>query len=162
MTLLAIAASLLHLKHPTRRLVLFDTTANPLHRAELELPAWGIEGDLLRGTAARRLPEPEPAPAELLATGYPPFLIVVRRYPREPIAHEQPVAFLNVTSETYPANLLALDVFFSRLARGGVLAVEGERLAGKGDDAIAVYLREQNVALSFTSVGRDFRIGTKP
>ena len=33
------------------------------------------------------------------------------RYPREPIATETPIAFLGLTSETYPANRWAIAAF---------------------------------------------------
>jgi hypothetical protein len=158
-TLLALAASLLHLNHTDRRLVLFDSTASPLNRAETDLAPWGTEHDLLRQPPARQPPVPEAPPAELLSIGYPAERIAVRRYPREPIAYAAPVALLCVTSETYDANRKAFDVFYSRLSRGGILAVED--IPGGHKGALAQLLGATAGSLNFTQAAPNVRTAIK-
>jgi hypothetical protein len=159
-TLLALAASLLHLNHTNRRLVLFDSTASPLNRAETDLAPWGTEHDLLRNPPARNPPVPEAPPAELLSIGYPAERIAVRRYPREPIAHAARVALLCITSETYDANRKAFDIFYSRLSRGGILAVED--IPGGPKDALAQLLGATAGSLSFTQAAPNVRTAIRP
>lgn len=159
-TLLALAASLLHLNHTDRRLVLFDSTASPLNRAETVLAPWGTEHDLLRRPPARKPPVPEAPPAELLSIGYPAELIAVRRYPSEPIAHAAPVALLCITSETYDANRKAFDVFYSRLSRGGILAVED--IPGGHKGPLGQLLGATAGLLNFTQAAPNVRTAIKP
>ncbi len=161
--LIVLAESLLHLNVPVRQLVLFDSTADPLHRAEIDLRPWGMEQDLLSNRHLQRPApkEPEPPPAELIATGYPRERITVLRYPREPITYDSPVAFLQITSETYPANRKALDVLFSRLSHGGVIAVEDIHPFDDGSDLISRFQRDTGIALSFTQVTANFRTAIK-
>jgi len=159
-TLLALAASLLHLHHTDRGLVLFDSTASPLNRAETDLTPWGTEHDLLRKPPARKPPVPEPPPAELLSIGYPAERIAVHRYPREPIAHSAPLALLCVTSETYDANSKAFAVFYSQLSRGGILAVED--IPGGHKDALSQLLGATADSLNFTQAAPNVRTAAKP
>jgi hypothetical protein len=159
-TLLALAASLLHLTHTDRRLMLFDSTASPLNRAETDLAPWGTEHDLLRKPPARKPAVPEAPPAELLSIGYPAERIAVCRYPREPIAHAAPVALLCITSETYDANRKALEVFYSRLSRCGILAVED--IPGGHKDALAQLLGATAGSLNFTQAAPNVRTAVKP
>jgi hypothetical protein len=162
-TLLALASCLLSLKNYERQLVLFDSTADPLHRAETDLEPWGAEYDLLGNPPGRKPPLPEPVPAELLSSGYPRERISIRRYPREPIAQTAPVAFLNITSETYDANRKALNIFFSRLSRTGMVAVEDVTpTRGDGYDTIAKFLRATGHTLWFTQVAPNFWMAIKP
>src|SRR5262245_57683192 len=66
-----------------RQLVLFDSSADPLHRGETELELWGTARDLIAGTPAwSRSRQVEPLPDALTETGYPADRIAVRRYPR--------------------------------------------------------------------------------
>jgi hypothetical protein len=159
-TLLALAASLLHLNHTDRLLELFDSSASPLNRAETDLAPWGTEHDLLRKPPARKPPLPEAPPAELLSIGYPAERVTVRRYPREPIAHAAPMALLCITSETYDANREAFDVFYSRLSRGGILAVED--IPGGHKDALAQLLGATAGLLNFTQAAPNVRTAVKP
>jgi hypothetical protein len=159
-TLLALGASLLHLNRTDRRLVLFDSTASPLNRAETNLASWGTEHDLLHKPPARKPPVPEAPPAELLSIGYPAERIAVRRYPREPIAHAAAVALLCITSETYDANRKAFDVFYSQLSRGGILAVED--IPGGHKDALAQLLGATAGSLNFIQAAPNVRTAVKP
>src|SRR5262245_30523280 len=140
------------------RLVLFDASADPLHRAETELELWGTARDLIADVPDARPHKPEPPPAELAATFYPSDRIVVRRYPREPIAQSEPVAFLGLTSETYPANQQAIATFLPKVSPRGVIAVEGNRSA----DAVAQFLARSGVNLLFMQVTADYRVAVRP
>ena len=98
--LAAIAAASVQCGDTSRRLVLFNSSADPLHRAETELELWGVEWDLIANTRVMpRSHKVEPPPLELAATSYPADKIAIRRYPRDPIAQSEPVAFLGLTSE---------------------------------------------------------------
>src|SRR5262245_12835580 len=157
-TLAAIAAASMSCGETNRRLVLFDASADPLHRAETELELWGTARDLIADVPDARPHKPEPPPAELAATGYPSDRIVVRRYPREPIAQSEPVAFLGLTSETYPANQQAIATFLPKVSPRGVIAVEGNRSA----DAVAQFLARSGVNLLFMQVTADYRVAVRP
>jgi hypothetical protein len=157
--LAAIAGAFACCRDTSRRLVLFDSSASPLHRAETELELWGTERDLIAGAPARpRTNRPEPPPAELAATGYPVENIAVRRYPREPIAQTEPVAFLGLTAESYPANREAIATFLPKVSQGGVIAVAGNRT----HDAVAEFLARARLHLLFVQVAADYRIAVKP
>lgn len=145
-----------------RQLILFDTTADPTHRAELEFALWGTGRDLLAGRQAgsRAQIRSEPPPADLVATGYPAANFSIRRYPREEIAGCGQLAFLGLTSQTYPANEEAAAIYFPLLSRGGVIAVEGP--LGSAADAVDRYLRREGIALLLVQVAPDFRLGIKP
>ena len=103
----------------------------------------------------------EPPPAVLVATGYPAANVSIRRYPREEIAGCGPLAFLGLTSQTYPANQEAIATYFPLLSRGGVIAVEGPLGSGAAD-AVDHYLRREGTALLLIQVAPDFRLGIKP
>jgi len=157
-TLAAIAAASTHCGETSRRLVLFDASADPLHRAETELELWGTARELIADVQVVRSHKPEPPPAELTATGYPPDRIVVRRYPREPITQSEPVAFLGLTSEAYPANQWAIATFLPKVSPGGVIAVEGN----SPRDAVAQFLAHAGLNLLFVQVAADYRVAVRP
>lgn len=158
-TLAAIGSAFARCRDTIRRLVLFDASAIPLHRAETELELWGTERDIIAGAPARsRSYRPEPPSAELAATGYPVEKIAVRRYPREPIAQTEPVAFLGLTAESYPANRKAIATFLPKVSHGGVIAVAGNRT----HDAVAEFLARERLHLLFMQVAADYRIAVKP
>src|SRR5262249_6371317 len=152
-----------HLGDKSRRLVLFDTTADPLHRPELKLELWGTDRDLLsptsRPTRSRML---EPTPPEIAATGYPGDKISVRRYPREDIAQSDPVAFLTITSHTYESHRTAIATFIPRLARGGIIAVERDPYDASGRDGVDDFLCNERLNLLLVPVEANYRIGVKP
>jgi hypothetical protein len=131
-----------------------------LNRAETDLAPWGAEHDLLHKQPTRKPPVPEAPPVELLSIGYPKERILVRRYPREPIAHAASVALLCITSETYDANRKAFDVFYSRLSRGGILAVED--IPGGQTDALAQLLGATLGSMNFTQAAPNVRTAVKP
>jgi hypothetical protein len=159
-TLATLAVALLRLGDTSRRLVLFDTTADPLHRAETELALWGTENDLISNSRwGPKICTGEPAPTELAATGYPIENIEIRRYPREPIAQSEPVAFLGLTAESYEANQEAIATFVPRVSRGGVIAVGG---VGTRPDVVDEYLAREGLHLFFVDVGEKYRLATKP
>jgi O-methyltransferase len=159
-TLRAIAAALLHFGQSTqRRLVILDTTADPLHRAETELAPWGVYLDLLSPPYPKpRHATSEPTPPEILSLGYPERLISVRRYPRDPIVQDDPVAFAGLLSETYESNRLAVAAILPRISRGGVIALEGKafpRMRG-GMEGL---LRELGQDLFLVPVDANYRMG---
>ena len=161
-TLVALATAFRHFGDVSRRLILFDTTADPLHRADTELELWGTDRDLLSASVSSpRRQKPEPAPPAITATGYPSENVSVSRYPREPIAPSGPVAFLGLTSETYESNRAAIASFFPLLCRGGVVAVEGDALDTTRLDAVGDFLRSKGISLFFVQVARNYRIGVK-
>ena len=158
-TLAAIAAALVQCGDTSRQLVLFDSSADPLHRAETELELWGTARDLIAGTPAwSRSRQVEPLPDALTETGYPADRIAVRRYPREPIAQAEPVAFLGLASESYPANRKAIATFLPKVSSGGVIGVEGNSRR----DAVAEFVVRDRVHLLFVQVAVDYRIAIKP
>ena len=162
-TLTVLALAFQHIGDASRQLVLFDTTADPTHRPEFEFALWGGGRDLIAGRQVGS-PAPissEPLPVELVATGYPAANVSIRRYPREEIAGCGPLAFLGLTSQTYPANQEAIATYFPLLSRGGVIAVEGPLGSGAAD-AVDHYLRREGIALLLIQVAPDFRLGIKP
>jgi len=161
-TLATLAMALRHQGDTGRQLILFDTTADPTHRAELEFALWGAGRDLLAGRQAgsRAQIRSEPPAADLVATGYPAANFSIWRYPREEIAGCGQLAFLGLTSQTYPANEEAAAIYFPLLSRGGVIAVEGP--LGSAADAVDRYLRREGIALLLVQVAPDFRLGIKP
>jgi O-methyltransferase len=160
-TLIALAASLLQLEQLGRRLVLFDTSVSPLHSVEFDLQPWGADYELLRNPPAARSRRPEPLLPELIASGYPTERIIVRRYPREPIAHDAPIAFLHITSEGYDANRKALEVFFSCLSPGGILAIEDIDPQDDGAVFVTKFLRRTGPTTSLYHASSNFRIFIK-
>jgi O-methyltransferase len=162
-TLVAMATAFVQIADMTRRLVLFDTSADPVRRPELEFELWGTDRDLLSTTRSwRKSQKVETAPPELMATGYPIEKFSIRRYPREPIAQLEPVAFLGLTSASYPSNRTAITTFFPRVASRGVVAVEPDPPERTGRNAVDVFLRDAGVNLLFLHVAPNYRVGIKP
>jgi hypothetical protein len=162
-SLTVLAAAFVQLADTSRRLVLFDTSADPLHRPELEFELWGTNRDPLSVTGGwRKSQELEPPPRELAATGYPVESFSISRYPREPIMQSEPVAFLGLTSASYPSNRIAIATFLPRVTSGGVIAVEPDPLERGGRDAVDEFLRKEDVKMLFLQVAPDYRVGIKP
>jgi hypothetical protein len=160
--LAALATMFLQFGDPSRRLILFDTTADPLHRAEIDLKPWGTAREPLSAPARIRADrKPEPPPTELIATGYPADNITVGRYPREPIVGDGEIAFLGLMSETYDANRSAVAAFFPRVSKGGVIAIQGKYLEAPGRGAFDEYLVREGLDLLLVPVAEDYRIGVK-
>jgi hypothetical protein len=158
-TLIVLGAALVQLGDTSRRLVLFDTTADPLHRAERELELWGSDRDLLAKPGRPKVDKPEPPPADIEVTGYPRDNIDIMRYPREPIACSRPIAFLGLTTASYDANRTAIATFLPHLARGGVVGVESDWQTKQ--DAVADYLARERTRLLLVNVAQNYRIGIK-
>jgi hypothetical protein len=162
-TLVVMATAFAQIGDTSRRLALFDTTADPLHRPEIEFELWGTDRDPLSSTSSpRRSQKPEPPPKELAATGYPVNKFSIRRYPREPITQTEPVAFLGLTSASYPSNRTTIATFLPRVISGGVIAVEPDPLERGGRDAVQEFLREEGVNMLFLHIAPDYRVGIKP
>jgi hypothetical protein len=163
-TLAVMAAAFAQIGDRSRDLVLFDTTADPLHRPELEFELWGTCRDPLSTTRGDwcRSQKPEPAPPKLIATGYPVEKISIRRYPREPITQSEPVAFLGLTSASYPSNRTAIATFFYRVTSGGVVAIEPDPLEKGGRNAVNEFLREEGISMLFLHVAPNCRVGVRP
>jgi len=162
-TLAVMAAAFAQIGDISRNLVLFDTTADPLHRPELEFELWGTYRDPLSTTGGDwcRSQKPEPAPAKLMATGYPVEKFSIRRYPREPITQSEPIAFLGLTSASYPSNRTAIATFFCRVTSGGVVAIEPDPLEKGGRNAVNEFLREEGVSMLFLHIAPNYRVGVK-
>jgi O-methyltransferase len=162
-TLVAMATTFVQIGDVSRRLVLFDTSADPVHRPEREFELWGTDRDPLSTTRSwRKSQKVEPAPPELLDTGYPAEKFSIRRYPREPITQIEPVAFLGLTSASYESNRTAIAVFFSQVASRGVVAVEPDPLERAGRNAVEAFLRDAGVNMLFLHVDANYRVGIKP
>jgi hypothetical protein len=161
-SLAMLATAFVHIGDTTRRLILFDTSADPTHRPEFEFELWGATHDLLCAThPLRRVQKQEPPPRELVDTGYPAANFAIRRYPRELIAQSAPVALLGVTSATYEANRMATAVFFPKLSAGGVIVVSSDPLERSGRSAADEFLRETGIHLLLLPVGAMYRVGVK-
>ena len=162
-TLVAMAAAFVQIGDTSRRLELFDTSADPAHRPELEFELWGTDRDLLSTTRSRRKSQKvETALPELVATGYPVEKFSIRRYPREPITQLEPVAFLGLTSASYQSNRTAIATFFPHVVSRGVVAVEPDPLEKAGRNAVDAFLRDAGVNTLFLQVAANYRIGIKP
>jgi hypothetical protein len=162
-SLVVIATAFAQIGDMSRRLALFDTSADPLHRPEIEFELWGTDRDPLSTQSSwRRLPTREPPPRELGDTGYPVEKFSIRRYPREPIAQTEPVAFLGLTSASYPSNRTTIAAFLPRVISGGVIAVEPDPLERGGRDAVQEFLRKEGVNMLFLHVAPDYRVGIRP
>jgi hypothetical protein len=161
--LAAMAAAFVQIGDTSRRLELFDTSADPVHRSELEFELWGTDRDLLSTTRTwRRSQKIEAAPPELVATGYPVEKFSIRRYPREPITQLEPVAFLGLTSASYQSNRMAIAKFFPHVVSRGVLAVEPDPLERAGRNAVDSFLRDTGVNILFLHVAANYHVGVKP
>jgi O-methyltransferase len=162
-TLVAMAAAFVQVGDTSRRLILFDTSADPVHRPELEFELWGTDRDLLSTTRSwHKSQKVEPAPQELIGTGYPVEKFSIRRYPREPITQIEPVAFLGLTSASYQSNRTAIATFFPQVVSRGVVAVEPDPLERAGRNAVDEFLRDTGVNILFLHVAANFRVGIKP
>jgi hypothetical protein len=163
-TLVVMAAAFAQIGDTSRDLVLFDTTADPLHRPELEFELWGTYRDPLSTTRNDwpRSQKRESAPPRLTATGYPAEKFSIRRYPRESIAQSEPIAFLGLTSASYPSNRTAIATFFCRVTSGGVVAIEPDPLEKGGRNAVNEFLREEGVSMLFLHVAPNYRVGIRP
>jgi hypothetical protein len=163
-TLAVMATAFAQIGDTSRNLVLFDTTADPLHRPELEFELWGTYRDPLSTTRSdwTRSQKREPAPPRLIATGYPVEKFSIRRYPREPITQSEPIAFLGLTSASYPSNRIAIATFFCRVTSGGVVAIEPDPLEKGGRNAVNEFLREEGVSMLFLHVAPNYRVGIRP
>jgi len=162
-TLVAMAAALVQIGDTSRRLVLFDTSADPVHRPELEFELWGTDRDPLSTTRSwRRSQKVETAPPELMATDYPTEKFSIRRYPRESITQLEPVAFLGLTSASYESNRTAIATFFPQIVSRGVVAVEPDPLERAGRSAVGSFLRDSGVNMLFLHVAANYHVGVKP
>jgi O-methyltransferase len=162
-TLVAMAIAFMQIGDTSRRLVLFDTSADPMHRPELEFELWGTDRDPLTTTSSwRKSQKVETAPPELVATGYPVEKFSVRRYPREPITQLEPVAFLGLTSASYQSNRTAIATFFPQVVSRGVVAVEPDPLERAGRNAVGAFLRDAGVNMLFLHVAANYHVGIKP
>jgi hypothetical protein len=161
-TLVAMAAAFMQIGDTSRHLVLFDTSADPTRRPELEFELWGTDRDRLSTTRCwRKSQKFETAPMELIATGYPIEKLSIRRYPREPIAQSEPVAFLGLTSGSYESNRTAIATFFSQVGRGGIVTVESDPLERRGRDAVDEFLRGAGVNMLFLHLAANYRVGIR-
>jgi O-methyltransferase len=172
-TLALAAAALSRLGNVRHRLVLFDVTANPMHRPETELPLWGSDRDYflapIEGAGGSRT-RARALPAELLATGYPAEKIEVARYPDDAIDLTRPIAYLNLTSETYEANRAAIRALIPRVSAGGVIAVEGNEELRPSQpgcvqhqlDAVKETLAQRGIELLFWQATDAYRMAVKP
>jgi len=162
-TLVAMAAAFVQIGDTSRRLVLFDTSADPVHRPEFEFELWGTDRDPLSTTRSwRKSQKIEAAPLELIGTGYPVEKFSIRRYPREPITQLEPVAFLGLTSASYQSNRTAIATFFPHVVSRGVVAVEPDPLERAGRNAVDAFLRDAGVNMLFLQVAANYRVGIKP
>lgn len=168
------ATALMILGDTSRRLVIFDVTADATHRPDAELTLWGSDwSDLIDervASHARKIDvPPTPLPKALVATGYPPDAFSVVRIPFEMIDLSRPIAFLSVTTETYEANRAAIRTLMPRVSMGGVIAVDGSAAlrpsqpgcVQHGIDAVAQYLMGSGTKLSFWQPVADFRLAVK-
>jgi hypothetical protein len=162
-TLVALATAFVQIGDTSRRLVLFDTSADPVHRPELEFELWGSDRDPLSTTrSVRKSQKVESAPPELMATGYPEERFSIRRYPREPIAQSEAVAFLGLTSASYQSNRTAIATFLPQVASRGVIAVEPDPLERAKRNAVDVFLRGVGVNMLFLQVAANYHVAVKP
>ena len=125
-TLAVIAATLARLGDTNRRLVLFDVSGVPAHRAETELTLWGTSHNWLTDGKAASARASRSLPKELFASGYPTAKIEVARYPVDEIDLTRPLCFLGLTTETYEANRAAIRALMPRVVAGGTIAVMGD------------------------------------
>jgi hypothetical protein len=161
--LVAMAAAFVQIGDTSRRLALFDTSADPVHRPELEFELWGTDRDPLSTTRSwRKSQKIETAPPELIGTGYPVEKLSIRRYPREPITQLEPVAFLGLTSASYQSNRTAIATFFRQVVSRGVVAVEPDPLERAGRNAVDAFLRDAGVNMLFLHVAANYQVGIKP
>jgi hypothetical protein len=157
------AIAFMQIGDTSRRLVLFDTSADPMHRPELEFELWGTDRDPLSTTRSwRKSQKIETAPPELIGTGYPVEKLSIRRYPREPITQLEPVAFLGLTSASYQSNRTAIATFFPQVVSRGVVAVEPDPLERAGRNAVGAFLRDAGVNMLFLHVAANYHVGIKP
>lgn len=161
-TLATVAAAACAMGETDRRLILFDTTGDPLHRPEPELTLWGSEIDVLAGARlAKKTAFVEPAPAPIADTGYPVKNISVRRYPREPIEHSTPIGLLFLQTDTFESNRTAIAAFVPHVVRGGIVAVERDPYNQSSRDAVDEYLAGAGLEIFFIPVDVNFRIGLR-
>jgi hypothetical protein len=161
--LVAMATAFVQIGDMSRRLVLFDTSADPVHRPELEFELWGTDRDPLSTMRSwRKSQKVETAPPELMATGYPVEKFSIKRYPREPITQLEPVAFLGLTSASYQSNRAAIATFFPQVVSRGVVAVEPDPLERTGRNAVHAFLRDAGVNMLFLHVAANYYVGIKP
>jgi len=162
-TLVALATAFVQIGDTSRRLVLFDTSADPVHRPELEFELWGTDRDPLSTTRSwRKSQKVEAAPPELVATGYPVEKFSIRRYPREPITQLEPVAFLGLTSASYQSNRMAIATFLPQVVSRGVIAIEPDPLERAKRNAVDVFLRDAGLNMLFLHVAANYHVGVKP
>jgi hypothetical protein len=162
-TLVALATAFVQIGDTSRRLVLFDTSADPVHRPELEFELWGTDRDPLSTTrSVRKSQKVESAPPELMATGYPEEKFSIRRYPREPITQSEAVAFLGLTSASYQSNRTAIATFLPQVVSRGVIAVEPDPLERAKRNAVDVFLRDAGLNMLFLHVAANYHVGVKP
>jgi O-methyltransferase len=162
-TLAVIAASLVALGDTSRRLILFDVTGDPRHRAETELRVWGGNGDLLLELvlpAHRAQSRAPPLPSMLIASGYPAERISLEHYPCGSFDFTA-IAFLGLTSETYLANRAAIGTLLPLVPSGGVVAAEADLSKPHRRDAVTDFLNREALNLHLWHVTGTYRIGVK-
>ncbi len=127
-----IALALLSLGERSRRLILFDTSMIPAHRAEKVMPLWGSWGEALFRANNNGLKAPpslqDLIPTALVRTGYPVTNIrsVTQFTPRAINTNLSPqISWLLMTCDTHRANPLVLSQLLQRLADGAVVVVRG-------------------------------------
>jgi hypothetical protein len=127
-----------------RRLILFDTSMDPSHRAEKTMPLWGTwDQALFRDDhkGLQGIPAAEDAiPREVIDRGYPTRNIIIETQVTDrAIRSNLPpqIAILIMTCDTHSANSMVLEKVLPQLVRGAKIIVRGYSPAkAEGNDAI--------------------------
>jgi hypothetical protein len=160
--LTAIAAMLVALGDTSRRLILLDVTIDPTHHAESELMMWGGNCDLLSDQPVRPTqPKALPLPNKLIASGYPTEMISLMCYPYGALNFTQSIAFLGLTSQTYPANRNAIAALIPLIPSGGIIAAEADLSKPDMRDAVSDFLNQGSINVQLWHVTPTYRIGMK-
>jgi hypothetical protein len=153
-------ATALKLRSDTsRKLILFDTSMDPAHRAEKIMPLWGSRNqapfpDVHKPSQPARAAE-EALPRELIATGYPAKNISIETHATDRAIRSklsQQIAILILTCDTHKANSMVLEKVLPQLAKGATIIVRGYSPAiAEGNNAISL-LRKHVPELVLTHV----------
>ena len=82
-------------------------------------------------------------------------------YPYDGLNVTQSIAFLGLSSQTYPANRAAIAALIPLVSSGGIIAAEADLLKPDIRDAVNDFLNQEATNVQLWHVTSTYRIGVK-
>jgi hypothetical protein len=131
-----------------RKLILFDTSMDPAHRALKTMPLWGPCNEAPFRDAHHKIKhggEKDKLPGELIATRYPANNIVIETHVTDRAIQSslpQQIALLILSCDSHRANAIVLQKVLPQLAKGAAIIVRGYSPEIAGENIAIQLLRK--------------------